>query len=96
MKMKAQIVTEFSVRSSTVGVKEAETSVQNVWSDLFTPMNKKRAKNLGMTLEEEMRWVSRLVHSVESSGNIDKVALGEYTGLALAPNRSNPFPSRRF
>jgi len=79
MKMKShgQGVTETLVRSVTAGVKEAETSVQSVWSDLFTPLSKKRAKNLGLSPDEEARWVSRLVHSVESSGNVDKVALGE-------------------
>lgn len=79
MKMKAQSsgVTEELVRSATVGVKETETSAQCVWSDLFIPMNKKRAKNLGMGVDEEARWVARLAHSVESSGNVDKIALGE-------------------
>ena len=77
MKMKSNGVTETLVRSVTAGVKEAETSVQSVWSDLFTPLNKKRAKTLGLSPDEEARWVSRLVHSVESSGNVDKVALGE-------------------
>lgn len=80
MKLRGQVVTEEHVRSATVGVKEAETSIQSVWSDLFTPLNKKRVKTLGLSPEDEARWVSRLVHSVESSGNMDKVALGEVIG----------------
>jgi chromosome transmission fidelity protein 18 len=71
------VVTEELVRLATVGVKESETSVQSVWSDLFVPLNKKRVKTLGLSPEGEARWVSRLAHSVESSGNVDKVALGE-------------------
>lgn len=77
MKSQGQVVTEELVRLATTGVKESETSVQSVWSDLFMPLNKKRVKTLGLSPEEEARWVSRLVHSVESSGNVDKVALGE-------------------
>lgn len=65
------------MRSSTVGVKESETSVQSVWSDLFTPVTKKKAKSLGWSSEDEAKWVGRLVRSVESSGNVEKIALGE-------------------
>lgn len=76
MKMRAPAVTEELVRSSTTGVKESETSAQSVWGDLFTPLSKKRCKSLGITADEEVRWVSRLARGIESSGNVDKIALG--------------------
>lgn len=85
MKMKSPTsgVTEELVRNATTGVKEAETSVQSVFADLFTPMTKKRAKNQGLGNDEEARWVSRLVHSVETSGSVDKIALGANILLPL-------------
>lgn len=74
--MKAPSVTESVVRLATIGVKESETSAQSVWTDLFTPLSKKRVKNMGISEEEEKRYVSRLVRAVEGSGNLDKIALG--------------------
>ena len=74
--MKSPTVTEAIVRLATVGVKESETSVQSVWTDIFQPLSKKRVKNMGISEEEEKRYVSRLVRAVEGSGNFDKVVLG--------------------
>ena len=76
--MKSQNVTESIVRTATIGVKEADTSVQSVWMDLLSPMSKKRAKNLGMTEEDERKYVSRIARSIEGSGNFDKVVLGAF------------------
>ncbi|KAF8309804.1 P-loop containing nucleoside triphosphate hydrolase protein [Clavulina sp. PMI_390] len=80
MKMKgpASGVTQELVRTATVGVKEGDTSVQSVWADLFTPMTKKRARAAGLTDVEEARYVSRLARSVETSGGVDRVALGAF------------------
>jgi chromosome transmission fidelity protein 18 len=64
------------VRAATVGMKETETSLQVVWKDIFTPLGSKRAKDLGMTEDEEARYVQRLARLVEGSEAIEKVALG--------------------
>ncbi|KAG8978523.1 hypothetical protein FRB90_008413, partial [Tulasnella sp. 427] len=47
-----QDVTEIVVRNATVGMKEAETTTQAVWNDIFIPLSKKRVKDMGMTDEE--------------------------------------------
>ncbi|KAF9509023.1 hypothetical protein BS47DRAFT_184538 [Hydnum rufescens UP504] len=78
IKMKSQSVTESIVRTATIGVKEADTSIHSVWTDLLHPISKKRAKNLAMTEEDERKYVSRIARSVEGSGNFDKVVLGVF------------------
>jgi chromosome transmission fidelity protein 18 len=81
IKMKSQSVTESIVRTATIGVKEADTSIHSVWTDLLHPISKKRAKNLAMTEEDERKYVSRIARSVEGSGNFDKVVLGALWGF---------------
>ena len=70
-------MTEAVVRKATHGMKEADASQISVLNDLFCPLQKKRVKDLGMTEEEESRYVSRLARTIESTGAPDKVALGE-------------------
>lgn len=65
------------MRSATVGMKEAEHSQTAVLNDLFLPMSRKRAKDLGIGEEEESRYVGRLSREIEGSGAMDKVAIGE-------------------
>ncbi|KAI8982831.1 P-loop containing nucleoside triphosphate hydrolase protein [Trametes punicea] len=75
-------VTETLVRSATQGMKEAEASQMTVLNDLFSPLPRKRAKELGLR-EDEARYVSRLSREVEGCGSIDKVALGCFEHYAL-------------
>lgn len=65
------------VRNATHGMKEADASHISVLNDLFCPLQRKRVKDLGMTEEEESRYVGRLARSIESTGAPDKVAVGE-------------------
>ncbi|KAG8969390.1 hypothetical protein FRC03_003081 [Tulasnella sp. 419] len=72
----SQQVTEGIIKSATVGMKESESTAQDVWNDLFKPLSKKRIKDLGMTSQENEKYVGRLCRLIEASGMIDKVMSG--------------------
>lgn len=74
---KCLTVCEQTVRLATVGMKENEATMQDVWNDLFIPMAKKRVKDLGMTEEDEGRYVSRLSRLIGATGNTEKVVIGK-------------------
>ncbi|TCD63546.1 hypothetical protein EIP91_005292 [Steccherinum ochraceum] len=76
IKARNKVVTESIVRKATAGMKEADMSQLAVLNDLFTPMSRKRAKELGVTEEEEARYVTRLSREVEGSGSMDRIAIG--------------------
>ncbi|KAE9385281.1 hypothetical protein BT96DRAFT_1007197 [Gymnopus androsaceus JB14] len=69
-------VTEAVVRNSTKGMKEAENSIASALNSLFTPLSKKRAKELGLNDEAETRYVSRLSHEVDACGKDSAIAIG--------------------
>lgn len=75
--MRNQEVTEHIVRTATVGMKEGDSSFSTLLTNMFVPISKKRVKELGLCEEEENRYVRRLSMDIESSGSIDKVALGK-------------------
>ncbi|KAG8922627.1 hypothetical protein FRC01_013800 [Tulasnella sp. 417] len=77
-----QDVTETIVRNATVGMKEAETTTQAVWNDIFIPLSKKRVKDMGMTGDESQKYVNRLARMVEASGTMDKVMTGCFAHYA--------------
>jgi chromosome transmission fidelity protein 18 len=72
-------VTETVIRSATNGMKEADTSFLTVLNEIFSPMTRKRAKELGLSEEEEGRYLNRLSRAVEATGSMDKVVQGECT-----------------
>ena len=76
--MRREEITEDVVRQATKGVKEAEASFMATLTDLFTPLSKRRVKELGLGETEESRFVSRLSRGVEASGTTDKVITGDY------------------
>ncbi|KAI0780454.1 P-loop containing nucleoside triphosphate hydrolase protein [Trametes elegans] len=82
LKSRNKDVTEPMVRSATQGMKEAEASQLTVLNDLFAPLSRKRAKDLGIR-EDETRYVSRLSREIEGCGSIDKVAIGCFEHYAL-------------
>jgi chromosome transmission fidelity protein 18 len=47
-----------------------------VLTDIFTPLSKSRVKDLFLTSEEENRYVNRINRGIETTGSLDKVALG--------------------
>jgi chromosome transmission fidelity protein 18 len=57
-------------------MKEADTSFATVLNNLFSPMTRKRAKELGLTETEERKYVGRLSQEVEATGAMDKISLG--------------------
>ncbi|KAJ3550684.1 hypothetical protein NM688_g5019 [Phlebia brevispora] len=84
IKARNETVTETVVRRATVGMKAADVSQTAVLNDLFLPMSRKRAKELGIGEEEESRYIGRLSQEVERSGALDKIAIGcfeHYTNL---------------
>ncbi len=83
LQARSEEITESIVRKATSGMKEADASQTSVLNDIFLPMPKKRVKDLGMTEEEEARYVTRLSKEVESSGAMDKIAIGKYLVVAI-------------
>lgn len=84
LKSKCKDVTETIVRKATAGMKEGDASQTSILNDLFAPLPKKRLKELGLTEEQESRYVGRLSRTIESSGAMDKIAIGcfeHYTNL---------------
>lgn len=84
LKSKCKDVTETIVRKATAGMKEGDASQTSILNDLFAPLPKKRLKELGLTEEQESRYVARLSRTIESSGAMDKIAIGcfeHYTNL---------------
>jgi chromosome transmission fidelity protein 18 len=64
------------VQKATRGMKEADQSFTSVLSDIFSPLSNSRVKDLGLTTEEEARYVGRISRGIEGTGSLDKVALG--------------------
>jgi chromosome transmission fidelity protein 18 len=58
-------------------MKEADINYLAVLDNLFSPLSKKRVKELGMTDEEEGKYVSRLSREIEGSGKESNIASGK-------------------
>jgi chromosome transmission fidelity protein 18 len=56
-------------------MKESESSFMDVITDIFSPLSKSRVKDLGLTSEEENKYVDRITRSIDTTGSLDKVAL---------------------
>ncbi|KAG7448073.1 P-loop containing nucleoside triphosphate hydrolase protein [Guyanagaster necrorhizus] len=82
IKARREVVTEDVIRKATVGMKEAEMSVISVLTDLFSPLSKRRVKELGMGDEEESRYVGRLSRVVDSCGRDSSIAIGCFSHYA--------------
>lgn len=76
VKSRREDVTETVIRKATIGMKEDDTTIVAVLNSIFSPMSKKRVKELGMTEEQESRYVNRLSHEIESSGKDAAIANG--------------------
>lgn len=76
LKAKHPEITEATIRRATLGMKESDSSFLEVLTDIFTPLSKSRVKDLGLTSEEENRYLSRINRGIETTGPLDKVALG--------------------
>ena len=65
------------IRRATVGMKEGDTTIIAVMNDIFSPLSKKRVKDLGMTEDEESKFVARLSRLIDSCGRDSSIAVGE-------------------
>lgn len=74
-------MTESVVRVAAAGMKQGDVTWMMVLNDLFAPMARKRTKDLGLTEEEEAKYVRRLSREVESTGAMDRVAEGTASSL---------------
>lgn len=77
IKKRKEDVTEPVIRKATAGMKGADTSYLSILNNIFSPLSKKRVKELGMTDEEEGKYVTRLSREIESSGKENSIASGE-------------------
>lgn len=57
-------------------MKEGDTTLNAVLNNIFSPLTKKRVKELGLTEEEENRFVARLSREIDGSGRENSIALG--------------------
>ncbi|KAG1761712.1 hypothetical protein EDD22DRAFT_895225 [Suillus occidentalis] len=69
-------VTEPLIRRATVGMKEGDTTATSVINEIFAPLSRKRVKELGISEEEEARYVNRLSHTIEGLNNPASTANG--------------------
>jgi chromosome transmission fidelity protein 18 len=76
LKSRCEHATEAAVRRATVGMKETDISLNAILTDLFSPLSRKRAQELGLSDEDECRYVSRLSAEIEGSGRESAVAVG--------------------
>lgn len=58
-------------------MKEGDTTIIAVMNDIFSPLSKKRVKDLGMTEDEESKFVGRLSRLIDSCGRDSSIAVGE-------------------
>ncbi|KAK7033996.1 Chromosome transmission fidelity protein 18 [Paramarasmius palmivorus] len=82
IKSKNEEVTESIIRGATKGMKESETSISSVLNSLFSPLSKKRAKELGMSDSAEARYVGRLSHEIDACGRESSIAIGCFAHYA--------------
>ncbi|PPQ93288.1 hypothetical protein CVT25_015286 [Psilocybe cyanescens] len=76
IKTRREEVTEIVVRKATAGMKEEDTTVHSVLNNLFTPLTKRRVRELGLSDEEDSRYVARLAHEIDGTGRENAVATG--------------------
>ncbi|KAH9483909.1 Chromosome transmission fidelity protein 18-like protein [Psilocybe cubensis] len=76
IKTRREEVTESIVRRATAGMKEEDATVHSALNNLFTPLTKRRLRELGLSDEEDLRYVSRLAREIDSTGRENTVATG--------------------
>ncbi|GMK59840.1 hypothetical protein CspeluHIS016_0900570 [Cutaneotrichosporon spelunceum] len=83
IKSRSPVLTADAVKSSSVGVKDAGTTLSTVWNALFVPMGaKQRRKEMGAA--DDGRYVDRLAFMLQACGDYDRVVQGcfeHYTHL---------------
>ncbi|KAJ7632861.1 P-loop containing nucleoside triphosphate hydrolase protein [Roridomyces roridus] len=82
LKSRNEEVTETVIRNATVGMKEADGSMLSVVTDLFTPLTRKRVKELGLTELEESKFVGRLSREIDACGRDHSIAVACFSHYA--------------
>ncbi|KAJ7510162.1 P-loop containing nucleoside triphosphate hydrolase protein [Mycena galericulata] len=75
-------VTEAVIRGATVGMKEADSSMVSVVTSLFTPLTRKRVKELALTEVEESKYVGRLSREIDGCGRESSIAVACFSHYA--------------
>ncbi|TEB25929.1 P-loop containing nucleoside triphosphate hydrolase protein [Coprinellus micaceus] len=79
-------VTESIIRKATIGMKESESSIQTVLDSIFNPLSKKRVKELGLTEQDEGKYVARLYQEIDGCGRESAIATGCFGHYASLRN----------
>ena len=74
IKSKSPIVTSDLLKSSSVGLKDAGTSLQTVWNTLTIPVAAKQRRKIQAI--DDGRYVDKLAFAIQSCGDYDKVLQG--------------------
>jgi len=77
IKTRGEDVTEPIVRKATSGMKEADTNYVTILNNMFSPLSKKQVQEMGLTDEEESRYVTRLSREIDGSGRESNIASGK-------------------
>ncbi|KAG5221162.1 P-loop containing nucleoside triphosphate hydrolase protein [Salix suchowensis] len=64
------------IRRATAGTREADNTISSALNSLFNPMTRKRVKELGLTEDQEGRYVSRLSQEIDAIGKESSIATG--------------------
>ncbi|KAK7037989.1 chromosome transmission fidelity protein 18 [Favolaschia claudopus] len=75
-------VTEAVIRNATVGMKEADTSLLSVVNSIFSPLTRKRVKELGLTEADESKFVGRISREIDGCGRENSVAVACFAHYA--------------
>ncbi|KAG9318593.1 P-loop containing nucleoside triphosphate hydrolase protein [Chiua virens] len=76
IKSRNECVTEELIRRATVGMKETDVTATAVLNDIFSPLSRKRIRELAMSDIEETRYVNRLSRAIEALNNFPNIANG--------------------
>ncbi|BEJ10866.1 hypothetical protein CspHIS471_0102880 [Cutaneotrichosporon sp. HIS471] len=83
IKSRSPVLTADAIKSSSIGAKDAGTTLNTVWNALFVPMAaKQRRKEMGAA--DDGRYVDRLAFMLQACGDYDRVVQGcfeNYTHL---------------
>ncbi|KAJ8700036.1 Chromosome transmission fidelity protein 18 [Pleurotus ostreatus] len=82
IKSRSDEVTEAMIRRATAGTREADNTISSVLNSLFNPMTRKRVKELGLTEDQEGRYVSRLSQEIDAVGKESSIATGCFAHYA--------------
>jgi chromosome transmission fidelity protein 18 len=84
IKSRTSEVTEKTVRTTAVGLKDGGASLHGVWHNLFVPLSSKKKRQNGIKHEEDGKYVGRLAEILHSSGDVDRVLQGKSVPITVS------------